>query len=85
MKKLTTILLVTVVLFQIAFGATPEREIEKLSDAEYRTIFSEVDTNGSGTLVGDEVREAVSRVVAALFRANNVIFLLFLKLNFLVF
>ena len=85
MKKLTTILLVTVVLFQIAFGATPEREIEKLSDAEYRTIFSEVDTNGSGTLVGDEVREAVSRVVAALFRANNVMFLLFLKLNFLVF
>jgi len=71
MKRLTTILLVTVVLFQIACGATPEREVEKLSDAEYRTIFSEVDTNGSGTLAGSEVREAAARAIAAIFRANN--------------
>jgi len=71
MKRLNTILFVAVVLFQIACGATPERQVEKLTDAEYRAIFSEFDTNRSGTLAGDEVHEAAARTIAALFRANN--------------
>jgi len=71
MKKLSCIFIIGFVLLQIASGATPERQIETLSDSEYRTLFTEGDVNTSGSLVGSEVHDAVVRAVAALFRANN--------------
>ena len=85
MKKLSCIFIIGFVLLQIASGATPERQIETLSDSEYRTLFTEGDVNTSGSLVGSEVHDAVVRAVAALFRANDVIFLLILGLSLLVF
>ncbi len=85
MKKLSCIFIIGFVLLQIASGATPDRKVETLSDSEYKTLFNEGDVNSSGSLVGSEVHDAVARTVAALFRANNVIFLLILELNLLVF
>ena len=84
MNKLGCFFIVGFVLLQIASGATPERQIETLSDSEYKTYFSEGDVNTSGSLVGSEVHDAVVRTVTALFRANNVIFLLILELTLIV-
>ena len=85
MKKLSCIFIIGFVLLQIASGATPERQVETLTDSEYKTLFNEGDVNASGSLVGSEVHDAVARPVAALYRANNVRFLLKLELSLLVF